>query len=936
MTVSEREQAVLKRWRDEGVFEASLKQTAGGQSYSFFDGPPFATGVPHYGHILASVSKDLVGRFWTMRGRSVTRRWGWDCHGLPIENIVEKELGISGKKQIEERGVAEFNDACRRNVLAFADEWGVMIERIGRWVNFAGSYKTMDSTYMESVWWALRQFWDKNLIYEGQKVLLYCPRCETPISNFEVAMDDSYATVTDDTVVVGFELTSGDWSGAQMLAWTTTPWTLPANVALAVGPEITYALVTQGNNKYVLATDRTEPILQEGFEIKAVKTGAELAGVTYQPLFDSAGETAHRVVTADFVTLESGTGVVHIAPAYGEDDFNLAKTEDLPVLSVLNEQGRYLDNVPTQLVGAYHRDANATVIDLLKASGQLYRVIPHEHEYPFCWRCRTPLYYNAIPAWFIDIQSIKSRLIELNEDITWHPDHLKHGRFLNVLESAPDWNISRNRYWATALPFWKCDCGEVTCVGSLAELQEKATNYDEVYDSREIKDVDLHKSFVDQIKLKCDKCGQSMTRIPEVLDCWFESGSMPFAEWHYPFENKETVEGRLPGDFVSEYIAQTRAWFYYMHVVSTVLFDEAPFKHVVTTGTILNESGQKMSKSLNNFPDPNKIIDQYGVDALRLYLMTSVVMKGENLLFAEREVAEAYRRVIQLWSNVNSFYLLYAGDQSSEENSQHVLDRWLRARIKQFVTDSTRLYESYELTDAARLVRALVEDLSTWYVRRSRDRFKDGDAAGLATFRDALLTLARVTAPLLPFIAEETWTAAGGAGSVHLAGWPEAESITSEEEELIAAMAQVQTAASALLSARVKAGLKVRQTLRQAKVNQSLTDELRQLLADEVNVLSVDVDESLSADGSGLSVWLDTELDDELRQMGLERELTRLLAERRKAAGLKFGEPAAVRYWTDDASLKAIIPADWQLEEGLEDEPISVDGHELRLSVAAK
>jgi isoleucyl-tRNA synthetase len=932
MTVNEREQAVLKRWREEGTFAASLEKTQEGEEYSFFDGPPFATGLPHYGHILASVSKDLVGRFWTMQGQSVPRRWGWDCHGLPIENIVEKELGISGKKQIEERGVEHFNEACRRNVLTYADEWSKTVERIGRWVDFSGSYKTMDSTYMESVWWALKQLWEKELIYQGQKVLLYCPRCETPISNFEVAMDDSYETVTDDTVVVGFKVTSGDWAGAQVLAWTTTPWTLPANVALAVGPDITYALVTQGKNKYVVASDRTEPILQEGFEIVEVKTGAEMKGWTYEPLFGSAGENAHQVVTADFVTLESGTGVVHIAPAYGEDDFNLAKEASLPVLSVLNEQGRYLESAPIGLAGVYHKDGNAIVTEALEKAGQLYRVIPHQHEYPFCWRCRTPLYYNAIPAWFINIQKIKPRLIELNEQIAWHPDHLKHGRFLNVLESAPDWNISRNRYWATALPFWVCDCGQTDCIGSLAELKERALNYDEVFQSDDIKDVDLHKPQVDRIKIKCEKCGKSMTRVPEVLDCWFESGSMPFAEWHYPFDNKQKVEDRLPGDFVSEYIAQTRAWFYYMHVLSTILFDQAPFKHVVTTGTILNESGQKMSKSLNNFPDPNKLIEQYGVDALRLQLMTSVVMKGENLLFAEREVQEMYRRVIQLWYNVGSFFELHADKLKDAAASDHVLDRWMIARLKSFVADSTTQYQAYNLTDAARLVRGLVEDVSTWYVRRSRDRFKEGDTAGLATFQTVLRTTAQVMAPLLPFMAEETWQTAGGEGSVHLTDWPKLEPLTTAEQQLLTDMAVVQQAASNLLSLRVKAGLKVRQTLRQAAISQTLSDELRQVLADEVNVLSVVVNESLKKDGEEVAVSLDTELDDELRRLGLERELTRTLAEKRKVAGLQVGEAAVVRYNTDDAELQAVIPTDWVKDDSVADE-VEVDGHTLRLTV---
>src|SRR3989338_1464422 len=629
---------ILKFWQDNKIFERSVSERFEKKPYVFYDGPPFATGLPHYGHILGSVIKDLIPRYQTMKGYRVRRRWGWDCHGLPIENLVEKELEVSGKKQIEEKlGVEKFNDTCRSKVLLYTKEWKKMVDRIGRWVEFDNSYKTMDSTYMESVWWALKTIWNKGLIYEGRKVLMYCPHCETPVSKAEVAMDDSYKDITEEAVVVKFSIFNFQFSipndkPVYILAWTTTPWTLPGNVALAVGEDIDYVLVEVDGENLILAKDRVETVMRDKrYEIRDRMKGSDLVGLEYEPLFDipairETGKKAWYVTAADFVTTEEGTGVVHTAVVYGGDDYNLGLKIGLPVVPLLNDAGHFNEFAPELIRGQYFKKSEKLIKEDLENRGLLFARENHTHSYPHCWRCGTQLFYNAISAWFIDIQKIKKRLIKLNEKINWFPEHLKHGRFLNILETAPDWNISRNRYWATPLPFWRCDgegCGKVVCVGSVEELKKIAVNFEEVYGGKKVEEMDLHKHLMDKIKLKCDKCGGEMSRTPEVIDCWVESASMPFAEWHYPFENKAVFEKRFPGQYIGEYIAQTRAWFYYMHVMATLLFDNISFENVVCTGTILNDKGEKLSKSKLNYTDPWVIIEQYGVDALRYYLMTS-------------------------------------------------------------------------------------------------------------------------------------------------------------------------------------------------------------------------------------------------------------------------------------------------------------------------
>ncbi len=878
-SLPEVEEKVLKFWSDNQIFEKTLQKTKKGKPFTFYDGPPFATGLPHYGHILASTIKDVIPRYQTMRGRFVRRRWGWDCHGLPIEEIVERHLGISGKKEIEKIGIGKFNAICRSKVLGFVDEWGKMVRRIARWVEFDNSYKTMDKDYMESVWWAFKQIYDKKLVYEGRKVLMYCPRCETPVSNFEVAMDNSYRDVTEDAVTVKFKVKKGQKIGKDfvaddktyILAWTTTPWTLPGNVALAVGEDISYGIYENKTNldrsiskgelhlqegSYILASDLLSVITEEGNYLTGKSwsvLGKDLVGVEYEPLFDVKAlkhKNSYKVYPADFVNTDEGTGVVHTAVVYGEEDYELGVKEGLPVVPLLDGKGIFNEDGPKLLRGKYFKDADILVVKDLEKRNLLLKSDKYTHSYPHCWRCESPLFYNAIPAWFINVQKIKDKLVRSNiKEVNWFPEHLKRGRYEKSVLAAPDWNISRNRYWGNPIPIWRCgDCGNTEVVGSISELEKrlkKSTNryilvrhgqaesnlkrtvsgwpekikhhltllgrvqaeklarklakskidfifssdvtrtketekiladtfkgekvffderlrevntgifdgrpnseysayfssdlekftkqppegesltdlrkrlYDfikeieEKYDNKTIvivsheyplwmleqamlgwsdeeavrekhargddflntaeseevifrnlpRDetglVDLHRPRIDEVFFKCS-CSGKMERIKEIFDSWVEAASMPFAEYHYPFENKTTFKKRFPAQFVAEYIPQTRAWFYVMHVVSLVLFNRAPFENVVNTGTILAEDGAKMSKSKNNFPDPWEVIGKYGVDALRFYLMNSAVMQAGDLNFSGRELEKVYRKNILIPWNVYRYFDTYS------------------------------------------------------------------------------------------------------------------------------------------------------------------------------------------------------------------------------------------------------------------------------------
>lgn len=970
------EQDVLEFWNANKIFEKSLEKTKDAQPYVFYDGPPFATGLPHYGHILASTIKDAIPRYQTMKGRYVRRVWGWDCHGLPIENIVEKKLGISGKKQIEEIGVEKFNQVCRENVLTYVEEWGKMVNRMGRWVDFEHSYKTMDTSYMESVWRGLRELWDRNLIYEDRKVLLYCSRCETPISNFEVAMDNSYRDVTEESVFVKFRLLPhqriSDFiidDKTYILAWTTTPWTLPGNTALNIGPDIRYVAIEQDGNHFILAKDRLE-IVQGEYEVKQEFSARSLEGLRYEPLFSGVipnpHDTAWKIYIEDYVTTTDGTGVVHNAAMYGEEDYEAAKRRNLPRVDMLDQKGQYLENAPEFLRGMVFKDANRLVLDDVEKRGLVYRIQHYTHSYPHCYRCGTPLYYSALPAWFINIQRIKPELLKANESTNWYPEHLKHGRFGKSMEQAPDWNISRNRYWATALPFWKCqnqECKNIACVGSIEELIDRSPNFAEVYPSHadlglKIKDLrskgqalesgilnleslDLHKPYIDRVTLKCEKCSDEMRRIPEVVDCWVESGSMPFAELHAPFENEALFKQRFPADFVAEYIGQTRAWFYVMHVMGVSLFGQAPFRNVVTTGNILAEDGSKMSKSKNNFPDPWLLIDRYGIDAVRFYLLSTPVMNADDVNFSELGVKEIYQKLNMLLYNVWSFYRMYAGDQKVEISNQpaakHVLDVWMLNRLRQMQGAVTWQLDHYNTTKATREILDFVNELSTWYVRRSRDRIKNQKSENSnQEFEGALEVLgyviaetAKILAPFAPFLAEFLYRDVSGEESVHLASWPVAENSNQEtenskiaavDERVLKQMDVVREIVSLALSARKTSGVSVRQPLRAFAYSLNsdlpLSREHEALILEELNVKIVQEFDSLSdktkiggniqsVKGAGIvrEIVLDLEITDELRVEGYARALERTIQDLRKKSGLTVGDVVDVYYNSQEEEL---------------------------------
>jgi isoleucyl-tRNA synthetase len=1098
----EMEEKVLAFWDEQHTFEKSLDATADGKPFTFYDGPPFATGLPHYGHLLASTIKDVIPRYQTMNGRYVRRRWGWDCHGLPIEEVVERKLGISGKKQIEEIGIKKFNETCRSMVLQYVSEWRQMIRRIARWVDFDDSYKTLDADFMESVWWGFKQMYDKDLIYEGRKVLLYCPRCETPLSNFEVAMDNSYKDVTEESVTARFKMKSAEKLGLSqdsrvyLLAWTTTPWTLPGNVALAVGEKILYTVlrIKGAEDLYVVANELVQKVFKDR-EIEIVRDnikGTDLVGFEYEPLFDvpaMQSGTSYKVYPADFVTTEDGTGIVHTAVVYGEDDYNLGLKIGLPVVPMLDGRGLFNEKAPEFLRGQYFKKADKLVIADLEKRDFLFKKEAYTHSYPHCWRCGTALFYNAIPAWFVNIQKIKPGLLKTNqEEMNWFPEHLKNGRYAKSVEAAPDWNISRNRYWGNPVPVWKCGgCDGVEAVGSMEELSQKAggaknnywvmrhgeaesnmfdiidsgqrkylhltprgkeqalaaaekfkkelarehkkidiiitsditrtkdtehivasvlTGEEELVDTRleeihlgptftgyrdekyaqeyptlesrfehrpeggeSLRDVrmrlwgflddcekkykgknillishdypiwmmthaaeawsekraieenkklehgfigfaevrrldfkavprndtgeaDLHRPYIDDITFPCAECGGVMKRTPEIFDSWIEAGSMPFAEYHYPFENEKEFKKHFPAQFVAEYIAQTRAWFYLSHVVSYILFGHAPFENVVTTGTILAEDGSKMSKSKNNFPDPKLLIDKFGADSLRFYLMNSVVMQADNLNFSEKGVESVYRKVGLLLSNVYKYFATYRGEIIPEEavaaGDENILDQWIMARTEELVDVVTRSLDAYDTVHATRAIQEYVDDLSTWYLRRSRKR---KDAGFFKTMRASLLTTSRVLAPFMPFLAEAIYlelAPADGAGSVHLEAWPKTEFSLGgkERKELMENMAEIRRLASLGLAARAEAKIKVRQPLAKLTVRgaeATMRDaRLLEILKSEVNIKEIVFVPELANE-----VELDTVITPALREEGLVREVARMFQELRQKAGLE-------------------------------------------------
>jgi isoleucyl-tRNA synthetase len=853
------EERVLAFWEGDKTFAASVEARPSGDNGSnefvFYDGPPFANGLPHYGHLVTGYVKDVVPRYQTMRGRRVERRFGWDTHGLPAEVQAEKELGLSGRREIAEFGMARFNEACRESVLRYTSEWQRYVTRQARWVDFDNDYKTLDLPYMESVMWAFKSLWEKGLIYEGFKVLAYCWRCETPLSNTETRMDDVYSDRQDPALTVWFELkpqVEGE-PPTRLLAWTTTPWTLPANLALAVAPDVDYAVMQDADGaRYVLAEARLDDYGRELGDAARVGTvrGADLAGRRYIPMFPFFADqpNAFRVLVGDFVTTDDGTGIVHLAPGFGEDDQVLSNANGIDTVVPMDDRGRYTSAVDTW-AGLHVFDANPLVIRALKDAGQVVRHETYDHPYPHCWRCGKPLVYRAISSWFVEVTAFKDRMLELNQEINWVPEHVKDGSFGKWLANARDWSISRNRFWGSPIPVWKSDdprFPRIDVYGSLAELERDFG----------VRVTDLHRPMIDELVRPNpdDPTGQSvMRRVTEVLDCWFESGSMPFAQVHYPFENRDWFEDHYPGDFIVEYIAQTRGWFYTLHVLATALFDRNAFRTCVNHGIVLGDDGRKASKSLGNYPDPFAMFDTYGSDAVRWYLVSSPLLRGGDVSVSEAGIRDAVRHVLlPLW-NVWSFQAMYANAAGASPrvrtDSEHVLDRYVLAKTHVLVADVTSAMDAYDLFGACDDLRDFLDVLTNWYVRRSRERFWDGDADALDTLHTVLQVLTRVAAPLLPLIAETIYKDLTGERSVHLVDWPAADEVPADDE-LVAAMDRAREVCSAALSVRKAKGLRVRLPLPTLSVAAPDADALApfvDLIADEVNVKDVRTSDDVAA-----------------------------------------------------------------------------------------
>ncbi|MGE4300594.1 MAG: isoleucine--tRNA ligase [Victivallaceae bacterium] len=844
------EEEVLEFWQKSHVFEKSLKQREGAQEFVFYDGPPFATGLPHYGHLLAGTIKDVIPRYQTMRGKYVPRTFGWDCHGLPVENEMEKKLNLNNKRDIEKYGIANFNEACRSIVLRYTSEWEKIVSRMGRFVDFKGGYHTMDPNFMESVWWAFRQLWDKGLIYEGYRILPYCPRCATPLSNFEA--NQGYKDVVDPAITLRFKAL--DEENTYFVAWTTTPWTLPSNLALAVGPDIDYVKIADGGEFYIMAESRVASYYKQAPEIVARFKGSELEHRRYAPLFDYfsglAENGAFQVLLADFVSTEDGSGIVHMAPGFGEDDNAICKKYRLPEVCPIDELCCFTSEVP-DYQGRYVKDADADIIARLKSEGKLIHRSTIKHSYPHCWRDDRPLIYRAVSTWFVKVEEIKERMLAANEQIEWMPAHIKEGRFGKWLANARDWAISRNRYWGTPLPIWRNEEGEMICVGSIAEL-EKLTG---------AKVTDLHKHFVDQLEIPSPTGKSPLKRVSEVLDCWFESGSMPYAQNHYPFENKEHFESVFPADFIAEGLDQTRGWFYTLVVLSAALFDAPPFKHVIVNGLVLAENGQKMSKRLKNYPDPMDVINSSGADALRLFMLGSQVVRAEDLKFSESGVKEVLRNVMIPFWNAYSFFVTYArvdeyvpvAGAGAPEHPANVLDRWILSSLSQMIEEIADSLDNYNLQKAANRFSKFIDDLTNWYIRRSRRRFwkssNDGDKLeAYQTLHHVLVTFCKVAAPFIPFTTDAVYRnlrTDGMPESVHLCDFPSADASSRSaglEREMELAM-QAVTLGRYL---RTQNNLKVRQPLARAVIvggtpeDRKLIEAAADIVADELNVKAVE------------------------------------------------------------------------------------------------
>jgi isoleucyl-tRNA synthetase len=910
--LAEGERRILDLWKRTDVFRRSLDLRRDGEPFVFYEGPPTANGSPGIHHVLARSYKDLFPRYRAMCGYAVDRKGGWDTHGLPVELEVEKALGISGKKQIEDYGVAAFNTLCRKSVQEYIDDWEVMTDRLGFWIDMEHPYRTFDGSYIESVWWSLRRLWDRDLLYQGYKVTPYCPRCQTTLSSHELSLgyeDD----VTDPWVYVKFKLSGLDTS---VLAWTTTPWTLPGNVALAVHPNSIYVEIEQGGERLILARERLE-VIDGDFEVRAEMTGTDLVGRSYDPLFtDLLPEGRAFVILAapELVSMEEGTGIVHTAAAYGEADLALCQREGVAIRHVVGLDGRFLDG-QTRYRGLFVKDADPKIIDDLRSDGRLYKAGTIRHTYPFCWRCSTPLLYYALTSWFIRTTQVKERLIENNRSVAWQPAHVRDGRMGDWLENLVDWNLSRSRYWGTPLPIWICEaCDARRCVGSAAEIGLTA-------------DDDLHKPHIDQVTLECEACGGVMRRVPDVIDCWYDSGAMPFAQYHYPFENQDLFARRHPADFICEAMDQTRGWFFSLLAESTLLFDQPAYRNVVCLGLVLDKDGRKMSKRLGNKLDPSTSFDEFGADATRWYFY-SAVSPGSDYRVGPDLIREVVRRfVLTLW-HTYKFFCEYARIDGYDPEApapppeqRPELDRWCLARLAECVDSVRAALDAYDATAATRLIELYVEDLSTWYVRRSRRRFwKSADVtdadkrSAYATLFTSLHVVSRLVAPFMPFLAERIYRnlsgfetgapAAGAPDSVHLTDYPSADPAW-RDSVLVDEMARLRRLVEDGLAARETAGLGVRQPLAQATVHgERLAPELEAIFAEELNVKAVVY---APLEGQHEGVALDTTVTDELYLEGLARHMSRKVNDLRKQAGLALDERIHLHVEADGDLRRAIV-----------------------------
>ncbi len=906
------EENILSFWKKDNTFKKSLDKNKGKKEYIFYDGPPFATGLPHHGHLVQGAIKDLIPRYYTMKGYYVERRFGWDCHGLPVEYELEKLKGIKNKKEIEDLGIDKFNEECRLIVLKYVNEWKEFVQRMGRWVDMENDYKTMDKNYMESIWYVFKNIYEKGLIYEGYRSIKICPRCATPLSNTEVQL--GYKDLEDLSVIAKFKLIDKD--NTYFLAWTTTPWTLPANVLLAVNKNIEYVKVKSNNEYYIVAKNRVEYIFEniEYEIINNIKIDL-IIGQRYEPLFDISKtikpehiDKGWYVTEADFVTSDEGTGIVHIAPAFGEEDMVLGKTLNTPNIRHVNIEGEFGEYPLMEWAGKQARDLGEKILEQLKKDNTFFRSIKITHSYPHCWRCDTPLLNYSMDSWFLDVGNIKKDTVKNNELINWTPKHIKEGRFKKGLESAPDWGLSRNRYWGTPLPVWKCDnCSNIIVIGSIKELEDL---------SGEKNIIDIHRHFIDDFKIPCDKCEKGvLKRIPEVLDCWFESGSMPYAQKHYPFENKDNFEDNFPANFIAEAIDQTRGWFYSLHTIATALMDKPAFKNVITTGIVLDKTGKKLSKSKRNYTDPGELVNKFGADALKFYLLSSPLVKGEDLMFNDNGVSDVVKNVFLTIYNTLKYFTIYANSNNFEpidKKSNNVLDKWIISRTNHFIADITYQLDIYDLMSATNLIQPYINDLSTWYIRGSRQRFTDGSIDALNTLYNVLIDFSKATAPVIPFISEYIYiTLNNNDSSVHMQDYPQ---IPHNQIDLVIEneMSRAREIISELQNLRIENGIKLKQPIREIYIENSniQTTDILDIIKNELNakIIIKEKNNKLKINkGKYGEVGINTELDEEMLLEGLYREFIREIQNLRKNNTLNISDIIDISIYSDDSDIIKII-----------------------------